>query len=202
VARIAKKRRAALDKVMREAISEATINVLQQHGLDGTTMDRIAQETGVAKGTLYNYYQDKDDLIQDVYTKMVEPIFETLAGIRDSSMAPAEKLEKSIRESIVYFEQNRVAFRVFEETGVKERSKQYKHQRGLELLEPILEEGIQDGAFRAMNARQAAVFILETLSGFFESSVERGETLDLEADLKELMDFYLHGLSPIQEKKA
>jgi hypothetical protein len=26
--------------------------------------------------------------------------------------------------------------------------------------------------------------------------------LDLEADLKELMDFYLHGLSPIQEKKA
>lgn len=202
MARIAKKRKAALDKVMREAISEATVNVLQQHGIDGATMDKIAQETGVAKGTLYNYYQDKDDLIQDVYAKMVEPIFETIAGIRDSSLSPTEKLEKSIRESIVYFEQNRVAFRVFEEAGVKERRKQYKHQRVLELLEPVLEEGIQDGTFRAMNPRHAAVFVLETLSGFFEALVGRDQTLDIEADLNELMDFYLHGLSPIQKKRA
>jgi hypothetical protein len=53
-----------------------------------------------------------------------------------------------------------------------------------------------------MNPRHAAVFVLETLSGFFEALVERDQKLDIEADLKELMDFYLYGLSPIQEKKA
>ncbi len=88
------------------------------------------------------------------------------------------------------------------EAGIKDKSKQYKHQRGLELLEPIVDEGIKDGTFRAMNTRQAALFILETLSGFFEASVARDETPDIEVDLKELMDFYLHALSPIRKMKA
>jgi hypothetical protein len=52
-----------------------------------------------------------------------------------------------------------------------------------------------------MNPRHAAVFVLETLSGFFETLVVRDPTLDIEADLKELMDFYFHGLSPIREKR-
>ncbi len=65
-----------------------------------------------------------------------------------------------------------------------------------------MDEGIKDGTFRAMNTRQAALFILETLAGFFEASVARDETPDIEADLKELMEFYLHGLSPIRKMKA
>lgn len=47
----------------REAILEATRDLLSKHGYEGTTVRDVADQAGVAKGTLYNIYGGKDELI-------------------------------------------------------------------------------------------------------------------------------------------
>ena len=47
----------------RASILEATRDLLSKHGYDGTTVRDVAELAGVAKGTLYNIYGGKDELI-------------------------------------------------------------------------------------------------------------------------------------------
>ena len=47
----------------RASILEATRELLGKHGYEGTTIRDVAEQAGVAKGTLYNIYGGKDELI-------------------------------------------------------------------------------------------------------------------------------------------
>jgi AcrR family transcriptional regulator len=47
----------------RASILEATRELLSKHGYEGTTIRDVAEQAGVAKGTLYNIYGGKDELI-------------------------------------------------------------------------------------------------------------------------------------------
>jgi AcrR family transcriptional regulator len=198
LARLTETRQAALDAVMREGICEAAVKVLQEFGLAGTTMEKVAREAGAAKGTLYNYYRDKDALVQEVESRLIEPLFEALARIRDSRLPPARKLEEIVHEAMVFFERNRVTMGILHESGFKGSKKGCHFERMLDLLEPVIEEGVRDGSFRLLNARRGADLFFVTLAGFLRSLVRRTRPLDLEADSKELMDFLLHGLSAVK----
>ncbi len=46
----------------REQIIEGAASVFNQAGYDGASMSRIAEEAGVSKGTLYNYFESKSEL--------------------------------------------------------------------------------------------------------------------------------------------
>jgi hypothetical protein len=52
---IKEKPRAVLETFVRENLCDAVVRVLTQHGLQGLTMDRVAEAAGVSKGTLYIY---------------------------------------------------------------------------------------------------------------------------------------------------
>lgn len=58
--------RAAAEELMHDGISAAAARVLAKVGFQTLTMERVAQDAGVAKGTLYNYFRDKDELIGNV----------------------------------------------------------------------------------------------------------------------------------------
>ena len=46
------------------AIAEAAIRVISRYGVKRTTMQDIADEAGVVRQTLYNYYKKKDDVLR------------------------------------------------------------------------------------------------------------------------------------------
>ena len=50
---------------MVRALIDATAQVIQQQGLDNTTTARIAEVAGVSVGSLYQYFGDKDGLIEE-----------------------------------------------------------------------------------------------------------------------------------------
>lgn len=52
-----------------ENISNAVIKLISQHGYNSTNMKMIAKEAGIAVGTLYNYYSDKEELTTTVIYK-------------------------------------------------------------------------------------------------------------------------------------
>ena len=55
----------------KRAIYESTLRLIKEFGFHGTPMSQIAQEAGVATGTIYHYFDSKDELIIELhhYTK-------------------------------------------------------------------------------------------------------------------------------------
>jgi AcrR family transcriptional regulator len=51
----------------RNAILQATLTLISQHGFHGTSMSQIAREAGVSAGIIYHYFEGKDDLIDELY---------------------------------------------------------------------------------------------------------------------------------------
>jgi AcrR family transcriptional regulator len=195
MARVAQQRKAALDVLMRDSIYEAAVKVLREFGLDGLTMDRVAKEAEVAKGTLYNYYHDKDGLVRHVHDRILEPLFEAMERIRASQRSSGDKLKEIIREAMVFFETNRVTLRLLDTPSNRAQKRKGQQTRGIELIEAVLVEGIDKGEFRHLNARHVAELILGALVGFFESLVERDQVLNMDRDLEEIVGFFIHGLS-------
>jgi AcrR family transcriptional regulator len=78
-------------KVREQAILQAATAVLSGRGADAMTMDEVARQAGLAKGTLYLYYKTKEDLVQAIFSGMVEALNVKLGKLAKSDL-PLEKL--------------------------------------------------------------------------------------------------------------
>src|SRR5467141_4035704 len=58
----------------RQSIQEAVIRLMCREGLDSVTMERVAKEVGIAKGTVYLHYHDKKELLDAVKESSLSPL--------------------------------------------------------------------------------------------------------------------------------
>jgi AcrR family transcriptional regulator len=65
----------------RRQIVEAVLDVVAEHGISGTTVARIAEAAGVSEGTLYVYFQNREEML----TAALDRIFARMADLIDSS---------------------------------------------------------------------------------------------------------------------
>jgi len=97
MAALAERRKELLDSMMKQAVYEGAVQVLTQHGLRGTTMDRVAAAAGMAKGSLYNYFRSKQDLLEFVHDRAIAPIQEAVSEVLEMQISAADKLSSIFR---------------------------------------------------------------------------------------------------------
>ena len=56
-------RRSCKKEAIRSQTVAAGIELFSQHGISGVTVDQIAEAADVGKGTIYNYFQTKEDIV-------------------------------------------------------------------------------------------------------------------------------------------
>ena len=79
-----------------EKIFYNVIELINKKGFNNTSMKEIADETGVAVGTLYNYFSNKEDLVFNVIKKSWEETFIKLDKVLNSNLPTEIKYEKFI----------------------------------------------------------------------------------------------------------
>ncbi len=94
-------------------ILAAAKRLLEQEGIDALTMDEIAQAAGVAKGTLYLYFQSKDELIQALLSQVAEAIIGDLEVILAKTDIPQDKLRQVVVLLLNYAEQESALFPLY-----------------------------------------------------------------------------------------
>jgi len=72
-------------KDKRQAILEATRILLAQYGFHGFSMKQLAQQAGVAAGTVYLYFKDKEDLIRQLHEQILADVAECVFANHDTS---------------------------------------------------------------------------------------------------------------------
>jgi AcrR family transcriptional regulator len=79
-------------KEMVDAIVEAGLLVLNEEGPEGLTTKRIAERAGVAVGSLYRYFADKDDVLEAVFRRKHEEFWDEAAlAVPKLAVLPLEK---------------------------------------------------------------------------------------------------------------
>ena len=73
----------------RQLIFDATEKIISTKGLQGLSMQQIANEAGVAAGTIYRYFKDKDELISELRKNVLRVVAEHI--LKDSRVGTLEQ---------------------------------------------------------------------------------------------------------------
>lgn len=168
-------------------ILAAARRLMEQDGLDSLTMEEIAQAAGVAKGTLYLYFQSKDDLIQALLTQVGEAMAQDLEAVLAAAEPPPEKLRRVVTLLLRYVEQERELFPVYLRELIRSKSSRepiapflQKHEeRTLSLLTRLFTEGMVAKHFINVNPRLLA-YLLKGLGravGYYQMSNKQQDAI-------------------------
>jgi AcrR family transcriptional regulator len=82
----------------RKAILETAVDLFAEHGYNQTSMQQIADSIGISKGSLYSFFQSKEDLIISIYEHYQQLVFERafVVGL-DGNMPAEERLAKQFQ---------------------------------------------------------------------------------------------------------
>jgi len=183
---------------MKDGISQAALEVLKQYGYEGLTMDRVAEVAGIAKGSLYHYFRNKQELVTYLFEQTIEPAIQAGEEIFQRVVPAVEKLEAMVRMWFDYFSQHRALFDfLFRDPAVRElclTSRRSKNGLAIDRFSAILRQGISEGVFRPLDVTYAAEMIIGSLQFVIERQLETGEAHPIEVSVRRLMDIVLHGI--------
>jgi len=193
------KRRAALEAAMRTEVYEVAARVISEEGLDALTMDRLAREIGVSRGTLYNYFDDADDVLNFVEARAFTPVAEGADRIAAGDLAPADKLEALARHLLDALYRNRtLAMALFAKQklhGRRAEQKMRNREHFLRLFRTVVGEGIASGAFRDVAPPLAAEIFSGAITGVIDTMMYTGEVKPADELVPGLIDILVNGLA-------
>lgn len=162
-------------------ILAAARSLLEQRGLEAMTMEEIAAAAGVAKGTLYLYFQSKDDLIQALITQVGENLIRDVEASLEAPGTPPEKLIRMVSVLLEYLNRERLLFPIYarellqgevaSQEGFRRRSQELEEQFVV-LVTRLFAEGIAAGQFIPANPRLLTFLIrgLVRATGYYQKA--------------------------------
>jgi TetR/AcrR family fatty acid metabolism transcriptional regulator len=154
-------------------ILDAARAVFGRKGFNDTTVDEIAEQAGLAKGTVYLYYKSK----QDLYFEALRFGFTSLITELERQIEETEGIDQKLRAFIAakleYCEKNRDFFKIYySELGnipthpaaINSKFKALYFEQA-RLVEGILKAGAQKGVVRSMPHDRTALAILDVIRG-------------------------------------
>lgn len=184
----------------RQGIQEAVVRLISREGATALTMDRVAAEAGVAKGTLYVYYKDKQQLLESVKDASMQPMRDELFAILEGVLPPDQKIRRFIGRHLGYLDANRDFFRVLLwdrqiATAHRMRHQSARYRAYVESIARVLEEGMRLGLFRRVEPLKVAVILMEGDMAMIAQRLWTDEPGPVEEDAELLYDMFTRGLA-------
>ena len=85
------------DEDKQRRIKEAMVNLILREGIDGTSMSKIAREAGVSPATIYVYYENKEEMLTEVFREYARRPYQYLMHLVQAEMTGGELIETIIR---------------------------------------------------------------------------------------------------------
>ena len=148
----------------RDEILRTATDLFSEKSYHDVTMEEIAEEMGVSKGTIYNYFSSKENLYLEILKESFEAIEALLhKEIENRDPAPA-KLKKLLTTIFTFYRENRKVLRILsrDETHLLkehfELTEKWRMER-LRLYEKIMKKGIDEGSFVDQNPKLRALML-------------------------------------------
>src|ERR1700753_4305079 len=89
---------------LKQRIDAAALALFAERGADATPMPMIAESAGVAVGSLYRYYANKDELVARLYTENYARLAEELNRVAARATTARDKIAAMVRFICGFFD--------------------------------------------------------------------------------------------------
>src|SRR5258705_5079565 len=96
-----------------QSIQEATMRVIARKGMAAATMQEIAEEAGVAKGTIYLYFRDREELVEKTFETTIGELHKRLDVAVETSGTFEQRLPAIITAQLGFFNDEPEVFRLY-----------------------------------------------------------------------------------------
>ena len=183
---------------IREMILESASKLFARFGLKKTAVDEIARKARLAKGTIYNYFESKDELIRSVFRREEEKLLRRIKKMVSEESDPKRKLKKAILERLRIISESPILAQVLSEKRERliaglDKELERLEKIEIELIEEILREGSQQLSLAERELRESARAIQRALKGLEVNYLE-GNQEQIEKDAELLVKLLFEGL--------
>jgi AcrR family transcriptional regulator len=188
---------------IRDLIIDAADRLLARYGYQKMTMEDLAREVGVAKGTLYLHFASKEEVTLSVIERIVDRVKRQLQSISESDRPPAARLRQMLVarvmirfDSLSHYTENLSDLLAALRHALLARSeRQYKEEA--RLLAEVLKEGQRAGVFGRGDPQTTAYAMVQATNSLLPSNLttrELGERGDVEKQISRIADLLINGL--------
>ena len=196
-------KRTVVERFRRDSILSAARHVIARQGRGGASMQAIADEAGVAKGTLYLYFRDRDELLQQTGDLVFDELLARLKAVLDEPRPLPESLRDLVRTKLEFFDENQDFLRVYmalRHSGDAAASRRRRRQappyaRYLEMLTRYLGAAAARGEMKPFDPERVALFFAEGVSAILLHRLDGRERPRVE-EADWIVDLLLNGLCP------
>jgi AcrR family transcriptional regulator len=177
-------RAVAVREDIRDLILDAAERLLGRYGFKKMTMDDLAQEVGIAKGTIYLHFSSKEEVALARVDRVIDKLVEELRTISRSHDSPAGRLREMLMMRVLFrFDSARRYRESIDEQLAAIRpmlqARRQKHfQEEAQIFVTVLEEGRREKAFFFKDANYTAHSLLIATNALLPSGLNAGELND------------------------
>jgi len=180
----------------RHAIIEAARARFNHYGIRKTTMQEVAVASGLAVGTLYLYFKNKDDLVVACAEEFAVHHRQEAEAILQSKASPDRKLKKYILSRYALCKEVSTGSRHASELArevIRLKPDRLADEAGImeQTIRGCLEEGVRTGVFRCQNPARDARVLLMSIAYFFPNATMSIEKWPPEQGLSMVLDWFL-----------
>ncbi len=187
-----------VEEFRKQSICDAAMRVVARKGIKNVTVQEIADEAGVAKGTVYIYFHSREEILATTMDRATERLCERLAAACSGCRTFRDVLERRVHTQLQYFEENRDFFRLYlamaEPWGERRLKKHPTYVTYLDQLERFVNAGIEAGQIRGTDVHRLAIAIAAVVREIVLNRIIEREPPPLEVDVRFAVDFILRGI--------
>ena len=187
----------------RDAILDATDRLLARFGYKKMTIDDLAKEVGIGKGSVYLHFSSKEEIALSHIDRIIERLKRNLNAIAAKTAPPEERLRLMMIERVMYrfdsvqhYTQSLNDLLAVLRPKLLERRKEYFDEEA-RIFSTVIAEGQASGLFAAGDAfdlAQTLVIATNSLLPYSLSAFELGDRGDLASRAKKTAKILIRGL--------
>jgi AcrR family transcriptional regulator len=140
------------EPVRQRLLAEAT-RLFAERGFESTSVQEIVSAAGVTKGAMYHYFDSKDDLLYEIYGRVLRMQMERLTRFADGAEPVGERLHAAAMDVVVTSVENlddtKIFFRSMHQLAPDtQKSVRAERRRYHERFRDLVIEGQRAGVFR------------------------------------------------------
>ncbi len=191
-------------------ILETAMYLFAEKDFHEVTVDEIAERVGLSKGTLYLYFENKENLFFTIIQEKTRELFGMLREAAGSQASFTDRLTDLVRAYLGFFDTHKSYFKIMhsEKCRLSEDEHYRMHDHAMEAfgtffqhMTVFVRSGQEEGALK----QAPPVALAKQLQGmlnafaFHRTFVGNGDALD--DDVRQIVDLFLHGANFNQDKR-
>jgi len=189
-----------LDKdEVKEAIVNVARHIFSRFGFRKTTMDEIAIASRKGKSSIYYYFASKEEIFQAVVEKEASILKQELIKAISEADSPAQKLKAHVLVRMHTMEKLANFYSAIKDDYLShldfiEKIRRKYDLEEIQMMQNILNEGVQNNMFEIDDTPLAAIAIVTALKGMEIPLFWGVEEKDIEQRLDRLIQILFHGI--------